>query len=112
LERLGFTDGLIRIFVPVMRWMKINPAVIIPSAYNLLGDINAAGKIAGPILLKANATKYEQKIAVATMYQSPQSFSTFILCLMVLSVFFLLAFTLFIFDIFSPQVVVLFLFYL
>src|SRR5699024_441245 len=79
LERLGFTDVLIRIFVPVMRWMKINPAVIIPSAYNLLGDINAAGKIAGPILLKANATKSEQKIAVATMVQSPQSFATFVL---------------------------------
>src|SRR5699024_1266399 len=87
LERLGFTDGLIRIFVPVMRWMKINPAVIIPSAYNLLGDINAAGKIAGPILLKANATKSEQKIAVATMVQSPQSFATFVLGLMALSVF-------------------------
>src|SRR5699024_9635186 len=45
LERLGFTDGLIRLFVPVMRWMKINPAVIIPSAYNLLGAINAAGTL-------------------------------------------------------------------
>ena len=49
LERLGFTDGLIRIFTPVMKWMKINPSVIIPSVYNVLGDINAEGKIAGPI---------------------------------------------------------------
>ncbi|WP_199794702.1 hypothetical protein [Lentibacillus sp. Marseille-P4043] len=79
LERLGFTDGLIRIFVPVMRLFKINPSVIIPSAYNILGDINAAGKIAGPILVKAKATKSEQKIAVATMIQSPQSFATFVL---------------------------------
>lgn len=106
LERLGFTDGLIRIFVPVMRWMKINPAVIIPSAYNLLGDINAAGKIAGPILLKANATKSEQKIAVATMVQSPQSFATFVLGLMALSVFNINAFPLIILAIFAPMVVV------
>ena len=48
IERLGFTDGLIRVFVPVMKWLKINPSVIIPSVYNILGDINAAGKIAGP----------------------------------------------------------------
>src|SRR5699024_8053611 len=86
LERLGFTDGLIRLFVPIMRWFKINPAVIIPSAYNILGDINAAGKIAGPILVKAKATKAEQKIAVATMIQSPQSFATSVLGLIALSI--------------------------
>jgi hypothetical protein len=28
--------------------------------YNILGDINAAGRIAGPILVKAGATKDEQ----------------------------------------------------
>ncbi|KAB7706152.1 hypothetical protein F9802_11210 [Bacillus aerolatus] len=109
LERLGFTDGLIRIFVPVMKWFKINPAVIIPSVYNILGDINAAGKIAGPILVKANATKDEQKIAVATMIQSPQSFATFVLGLIALAVFGIDAFPLVILSIFLPILVVPFL---
>ena len=31
LERLGFTDALIRIFIPIMKFFKINPSVIIPS---------------------------------------------------------------------------------
>jgi hypothetical protein len=106
LERLGFTDGLIRIFVPIMKWFKINPSVIIPSVYNILGDINAAGKIAGPILVKAGATKDEQKIAVATMIQSPQSFATFVLGLIALSVFGINAFPLVIVSIFLPIVVV------
>src|SRR5699024_7864324 len=84
----------------------INPAVIIPSAYNLLGDINAAGKIAGPILVKANATKSEQKIAVATMVQSPQSFATFVLGLMALSVFNINALPLLILAIFATMVII------
>ncbi|WP_174727251.1 hypothetical protein [Mesobacillus harenae] len=109
LERLGFTDGLIRIFVPVMKWFKINPSVIIPSVYNILGDINAAGKIAGPILVKAGATKAEQKIAVATMIQSPQSFATFVLGLIALSAFGINAFPLVIISIFLPIVIVPFL---
>ncbi|MBP1914245.1 hypothetical protein [Lederbergia galactosidilytica] len=109
LERLGFTDGLIRLFVPLMRLFKINPAVIIPSAYNILGDINAAGKIAGPILVKAHATKAEQKIAVATMIQSPQSFATFVLGLIALSIFGINAFPLILLAIFAPLVVVPFL---
>lgn len=79
LERLGFTDALMRLFIPFTKWIKVNPSVVIPSIYNILGDINAAGKIAGPILVKANATKNEQKIAVATRVQSQQSFSTFML---------------------------------
>lgn len=106
LERLGFTDGLIRLFVPVMRWMKINPSVIIPSAYNILGDINAAGKISGPILMKANATKAEKKIAVATMIQSPQSFATLVLGLIALSVFGINSFPLILLSIFVPIIVV------
>lgn len=106
LERLGFTDGLIRIFVPIMKWLKINPSVIIPSVYNILGDINAAGKISGPILVKANATKAEQKIAVATMIQSPQSFATFVLGLIALSVFNINAFPLVILSIFVPIIVI------
>ena len=106
LERLGFTDGLIRIFVPIMKWLKINPSVIIPSAYNVLGDINAAGKISAPILVKAKATKDEQKIAIATMVQSPQSFATLVLGLIALSVFGINAFPLILFSIFLPIIVV------
>lgn len=106
LERLGFTDGLIRIFVPIMKWFKINPSVIIPSVYNILGDINAAGKISGPILVKAAATKSEQKIAVATMIQSPQSFATFVLGLIALSAFGIQAFPLVILSIFVPIILV------
>lgn len=87
LERLGFTDALIRIFIPIMKFFKINPSVIIPSVYNVLGDINAAGAIAGPVLVKAKATKGEQKIAIATMIQSPQSFATLVLGLVVLTKF-------------------------
>ncbi len=77
LERLGFTDALMRIFLPVSKLVKVNTAVLIPSIYNILGDINAAGRIAAPILVKAGATKDEQKIAICTMVQSQQSFSTF-----------------------------------
>lgn len=106
LERLGFTDALIRLFVPIMRWFKINPSVIIPSVYNILGDINAAGKIAGPILVKAGATKAEQKIAVATMIQSPQSFATFVLGLIALSAFHINSFPLVIISILLPIIVV------
>lgn len=109
LERLGFTDGLIRLFTPFMKWLNINPSVIIPSVYNILGDINAAGKIAGPILVKANATKAEQRIAVATMIQSPQSFATFVLGLIALAAFNISAFPLVILSIFAPLVVVPFL---
>lgn len=106
LERLGFTDGLIRLFVPIMKWMRINPTVIIPSIYNILGDINAAGKIAAPVLLKANTTKDEQKIAVATMIQSPQSFATFVLGLLALTAAGISLFPIIILSIFVPLVVV------
>lgn len=106
IERLGFTDGLIRLFVPIMKGLKINPSVIIPSVYNILGDINAAGKISGPVLVKAKATKAEQKIAVATMIQSPQSFATLVLGLIALSMFNINAFPLIIISIFLPIVVV------
>lgn len=85
LERLGFTDALMRIFVPIMKYIGVNSAVIIPAVYNILGDINAAGRISGPILKKAGATKDEQKIAIATMVQSQQSFSTFMLGLLAMT---------------------------
>lgn len=86
LERLGFTDALIRIFVPYAKKIGVNSAVVIPSVYNILGDINAAGRIAGPTLKKANATKDEQMMAVTMMVQSQQSFSTFMLGLTALAV--------------------------
>lgn len=106
LERLGFTDALIRIFIPIMKFFKINPSVIIPSVYNVLGDINAAGAIAGPVLVKAKATKSEQKIAIATMIQSPQSFATLVLGLIVLSKTGIKALPLVIVSIFLPIILV------
>ena len=106
LERLGFTDGLIRLFLPVMKVLKINPSVVIPSIYNILGDINAAGKIAGPVLTKARATKDEQKIAIATMIQSPQSFVTFVIGLIALNKFGISPLPIIILSIFVPLILV------
>lgn len=109
LERLGLTDALIRVFMPVMKWMKINPSVIVPSVYNILGDINASGAVAGPILVKANATKDEQKIAVTTMIQNPQSFSTFVLGLVALRAFNIQPVLVVLLSIFLPLVIIPFL---
>lgn len=105
LERLGFTDALIRVFLPVTKLLKINSAVLIPSIYNILGDINAAGKISGPILVRSGATKAEQKIAVATMVQSQQSFSTFMLGMLALTAVGVNAFVVVIVAVFLPVVV-------
>lgn len=69
LERLGFTDALMRIFVPLMK---------------VIG-VNAAGRIGGPILKKSKATKDEQKIAIATMMQSQSSFAIFVFGLIALN---------------------------
>ncbi|RBP96173.1 hypothetical protein DFO70_102500 [Cytobacillus firmus] len=109
LERLGFTDALIRIFIPVTKLMKVNSAVIIPSIYNILGDINAAGKIAGPILIRSGATKAEQKIAVATMVQSQQSFATFMLGMVALTAVGANAFVVVVLAVFMPVIIVPFL---
>lgn len=106
LERLGFTDALIRIFIPIMKLFKINPSVIVPSVYNVLGDINAAGAIAGPVLIKAKATKSEQKIAIATMIQSPQSFATLVLGIVVLTRFGISALPLVVVSILLPIILV------
>jgi hypothetical protein len=106
LERCGFTDALMRIFVPITKVLGVNPAVIIPSVYNILGDINAAGRIAGPILKKAGATKDEQKIAIATMVQSQQSFSTFMFGLIALTAVGVKAFVVVVVAVFAPLVVV------
>ena len=85
LERHGFTDALMRIFVPLMKVIGVNAAVAVPSVYNILGDINAAGRIGGPILKKSKATKDEQKIAIATMMQSQSSFAIFVFGLIALN---------------------------
>ncbi|GIN94009.1 hypothetical protein J6TS1_26580 [Siminovitchia terrae] len=105
LERLGFTDALIRVFLPVTKLLKINSAVLIPSIYNILGDINAAGKISGPILVRSGATKAEQKMAVATMVQSQQSFSTFMLGMLALTAVGVNAFIVVIVAVFLPVLV-------
>ncbi len=105
LERLGFTDAMMRVFMPVMRVMKINPAVIIPSVYNIFGDINAAGRISGPILKQAGTTRDEQKLAVATMVQSQQSFSTFMLGMLALGYAGVNIFAIVIIGIFGPLVI-------
>jgi len=97
---------LIRIFLPIMKWIKVNPSVIVPSVYNILGDINAAGKIGGPILQQAKATKAEQKIAIATMVQSQQSFATFMIGLIALTALDINVFPIVILTIFVPLVVV------
>jgi hypothetical protein len=106
LERLGFTDALVRIFVPYAQKIGINSAVVIPAVYNILGDINAAGRIAGPTLKKANATKDEQKIAIALMVQSQQSFSTFMFGLLAFSLTGLKAFPIIIVALLLPILVV------
>lgn len=105
LERLGLTDALLRVFMPVARILGINPAVVVPGVYNILGDINAAGRIAGPVLKKAKATKDEQKIAICTMVQSQQSFSTFMLGLIALTRAGVWAFPVIVVGLFLPLVV-------
>jgi len=106
LERLGFTDALMRVFVPIMKFLGINSAVVIPGVYNILGDINAAGRIAGPILVKSGATKDEQKIAIATMVQSQQSFSTLMLGILAMTFVGIKVLPLIIIVVFAPLVVV------
>ena len=105
LERLGFTDAMMRVFLPAMRLIGVNPAVIIPSVYNIFGDINAAGRISGPLLKRAGATKDEQKMAVATMVQSQQSFSTFMLGMMALTFAGVQVFAVVIVAIFLPLII-------
>jgi hypothetical protein len=106
LERCGFTDALMRLFVPLTKSLGVNPAVIIPSVYNILGDINAAGRIAGPILVRAGATKDEQKIAIATMVQSQQSFSTFMFGLIALTAVGVKAYAVVFLAVFAPLILV------
>lgn len=106
LERLGFTDALMRIFVPIMRYLKINSSVVVGAIYNILGDVNASGRIAAPVLMKAKATKDEQKIAIATMCQAPSSFSIIVLGILALSLAEIKVFPVIIVAIFLPIVLV------
>lgn len=106
LERFGFTDALMRIFLPITRVIGVNSSVIIPSVYNILGDINAAGRIAGPILIKAGATKDEQKIAICTMVQSQQSFSTLMFCIIALTAIQANVFLVIALSVFAPLFIV------
>ncbi|MEW6244959.1 MAG: hypothetical protein AB1497_12045 [Bacillota bacterium] len=105
LERLGLTDALMRVFVPIVGKMGINSSVVVPGVYNILGDINAAGRIAGPVLKQSGATKDEQKIAIATMVQSQQSFSTFMLGLIAMTAAGIQAFPVVLLGVFAPLVV-------
>jgi len=102
LERLGFTDALMRIFIPLMKYVRVNAAIAIPSIYNILGDVNAAGRIAAPILKKSGATKDEQKIAVATLMQQPSSFSIIVFGIICLSAVNAKVFLVFLFSLFLP----------
>lgn len=106
LERLGFTDALVSLLAPLMRRMRVNPTVIIPASYNILGDINAAGRIGGPVLRSAGATRHEQMIAVATMVQSQQSLATFVIGLIALSAAGVVVFPVVLATVFLPMVLV------
>ena len=105
LERLGFTDAMMQLFLPIGRFLKVNCAILIPAIYNILGDINAAGRIAGPILIKSGATNDEKKLAIFTMVQSEQSFSTFMLGLGCLTLCGARVFAVVVISIFAPLVI-------
>ncbi len=109
LERLGFTDALMRIFVPIMKYIGVNSSVVIGVIYNILGDVNASGRIAAPVLMKAGATKDEQKIAIATLCQAQPSFSVFMLGILALTLANITVFPVIIVALFVPIVLVPFL---
>lgn len=104
LERLGMTDALIRVFRPISKLLNINPTFMIAGVYNFLGDANAAGKISAPIMKKANATEDEIMIAIATMFQFPPTFASFMLGIACLAAAEVNAFVVLIFSVFIPLV--------
>lgn len=106
LERLGFTDALMRIFLPIMKFLKINAAVVVGIIYNILGDVNAAGKIAAPVVMKAGCTRDEQKIAIATLTNAPASFSIMVLGIIALSTAGINPFPVMIVGVFLPIILV------
>lgn len=109
LERLGFTDALMRIFVPIMKYIKVNSSVVVGVIYNILGDVNASGRIAAPVVMKAGATKDEQKIAIATLCQAPCSFSIIVLGILALTLAEIKVFPVIIVALFLPIVLIPFL---
>ena len=106
LERCGLTDALMRVFLPVMKFLKVNAAVVVGVIYNILGDVNAAGRIAGPVVMKAGCTKDEQKIAIATLCNAPCSFSIIVLGIMALSAAGINPFPVMIVGLFLPIILV------
>jgi hypothetical protein len=106
LERLGLTDALMRIFLPIMKFIKVNAAVVVGVIYNILGDVNAAGRIAGPVVMKAGCTRDEQKIAIATLCNAPCSFSIIVLGIIALSAAGINPFPVLIIGLFVPVVLV------
>ncbi len=106
LERCGMTDALMRLFLPIMKVLKINAAVVVGTIYNILGDVNAAGRIAGPVVMKAKCTKDEQKIAIATMCNAPCSFSIIVLGIIALSAAGINPFPVLIVGLFLPVILV------
>jgi hypothetical protein len=106
LERLGFTDALMRIFVPLMKYIGVNACVAIPVIYNILGDVNAAGRISSPIFKKAGATRDEQKIGIATLMQAPCSFSILIFGIIAMTMVHVRVFLVLVLGYFLPVLVV------
>jgi hypothetical protein len=104
LERLGFTDALMRIFIPVMKYIGVNSSVVINVIYNILKNVNTSKKITTPMLMKAGATKDEQKIAIATLCQAQPSFSVFMLGILALTLAGVSAFPVIIVGLFVPIV--------
>ena len=106
LERLGLTDALMRVFLPVMKYIKVNAAVVVGVIYNILGDVNAAGRIAGPVVMKAGCTRDEQKISIATLCNAPCSFSIIVLGIIALSTAGINPFPVMVVGLFLPIVLV------
>ena len=106
LERLGLTDALMRVFIPLMKFINVNAAVAVPSIYNVLGDVNAAGRIGAPILKKAGATKDEQKIAIAMLLSGPSSFSILIFGIICLTLVNVNVFLIFLLALLLPVIMV------
>ena len=106
LERLGFTDALIRISLSCKN--NENYPHHLPAIYNILGDINAAEELPS-CSQKSWSHKGRTKIAIATMFQSQQSFSTFMLGLVAFANAGIWAFPIVIIGVFLPVVVVPFL---
>ncbi|MCL2103329.1 MAG: hypothetical protein FWH25_04760 [Syntrophorhabdaceae bacterium] len=105
LERLGLTDALMQIFLPIGKLLNINASALVPCVYNLLGDVNAASRISAPVLVKCGATNDEKKLAIFTVVQAMQSFSTFMLGLGALTLAGVRVGLVILLSIFAPMIV-------